>query len=75
MIRNDIGRGLRLKPPFAPSNAMAEKYPDTFAPDAVLYSCPQCGRNHLVALECPPADAMLVRGPGGAMVVLEDASC
>ncbi len=26
-------------------------------PDAVLHDCPHCGRVHLVALTCPPADA------------------
>ncbi len=25
--------------------------------DAVLYHCPDCGRAHLVALECPPINA------------------
>lgn len=28
--------------------------------DRILYRCPQCKRNHLVALECPPADAKVI---------------
>jgi hypothetical protein len=63
-IRNDIGKGRRTPPPL----------PTGPVPDVagILFSCPECGRNHLVALECPPIGAPLIRGPGGVPVVSEN---
>jgi hypothetical protein len=48
-IRDDRGRGVHTPPPI-PANPGP-------APDAVLYSCPACGRDHFVTVDaCPSPD-------------------
>jgi hypothetical protein len=47
-VRDDRGHG-RTSPPMTPTSASA--------PDAVLYSCPDCGRDHFVTVDaCPSPD-------------------
>lgn len=51
VIRDDRGRGRTDPPPLAPANLYA-------GVDFVLYSCPDCGRDHFVTVDpCPSADA------------------
>ncbi len=52
-IRDDRGMG-RREPPPVPTKATRTVYADYFAPDAVLYDCPQCNRSHFVTVGgCP----------------------
>jgi hypothetical protein len=75
-IRIDVGRAFqnRGEPPALPDAVDVRLHPERFAPDGILISCRECGRNHLVGLECPDADAPLIQGPNGIMVVEEDDS-
>lgn len=52
VLRDDRGIGLREPPPLPTAEALAN-HPTYYAPEAVLYDCPECGLAHLVVPECP----------------------
>jgi hypothetical protein len=63
-IRNDIGKGRR-----SPLSLPTRPIPDIAG---VLIACPECLRNHLVSLDCPPRGASLTRGQGRLPIVAEN---
>jgi hypothetical protein len=66
-IRNDAGWAQHSPPPLPTTLEQLTKHP-YYAPDRVLIRCPDCRRNHLAALTCPPPNARAIQQCGIAVV-------